>query len=174
MLNGILNKNAFQWDAYRPHIDRVWGGGSSIPGGGGFSIPGGSSIGGGFLHRGGGIPCDLSHNAFDVTCMLPPHQLRHINCAAAYIVWPRCMLGYIPPPPVDRITDTCKNITFPQLRLREVTNTLHYYKTAWSLNSTFVFQEVKKMPGNLLKAKTTCITLELTTQIHHTRPAMNK
>ena len=26
------------------------------------------------------------------------------------------------PPPVDRITDTCKNITFPQLRLRAVTS----------------------------------------------------
>ena len=47
----------------------------------------------------GGIPCALSHHAFDVTCMLPPHQLRHINCAAAaYIVWPRCMLGYTPTP----------------------------------------------------------------------------
>ena len=84
----------------------------TVGGGGGFSIPGGSP-------SQGGIPCDLSHNAFDVTCMLPPHQLRHIKCAAAYIVWPRCMLGYIPPP-VDRITDTCKNITFPQLRLRAV------------------------------------------------------
>ena len=100
-------------------------GGFSIRGGPpswGVSIWGGSPLGGlhpgGFSIQGGwGIPCDLSYNAFDVTCMLPPHQLRYIYCAAAYIVWSRCMLGYIPPPPVDRITDTCKNITFPQLRL---------------------------------------------------------
>ena len=33
-----------------------------------------------------------------------------------------------PPPPVNRITDRCKNITFPQLRLRAVINcrTLYY------------------------------------------------
>ena len=30
------------------------------------------------------------------------------------------MLGYHPSPPVNTITDTCKNITFPQLRLRTV------------------------------------------------------
>ena len=61
-----------------------------------------------------GVPCDLSHHAFDVACMLPPHQLRPTNCAAAYIVWPRCMLEYHPTPSVDRITDTCKNITLSQ------------------------------------------------------------
>ena len=39
----------------------------------------------------GGVPCDLSHNAFDVTCMLALHQLRLNSNAAAYIVlvmWP--------------------------------------------------------------------------------------
>ena len=35
-----------------------------------------------------GVPCDLSHHAFDVTCVLPPHQLRHINSAPAYILLP--------------------------------------------------------------------------------------
>ena len=57
----------------------------------GFSIPGGSPSGGvlhgGVLHL-GGVPCDLSHHAFDVTCMLPPHQLRHTNSAPAYILLP--------------------------------------------------------------------------------------
>ena len=70
----------------------------------GVSIQGGSSSGGvlhpGGLHLGGlqlgvspsggsplgGVPCDLSHHAFDVTCMLPSHQLRHTNCAPAYIL----------------------------------------------------------------------------------------
>ena len=74
---------------------------------GGFSIP-------------GGVPCDLSHHAFDVTCMLSPHQLRLTNSAAPYIVVVQGMMGY--PLPVNRITDTCKNITFPQLRLRAVIN----------------------------------------------------
>ena len=32
----------------------------------------------------------------------------------------QCVLGYHHPPPVNRITDTCENITFPQLRLRTV------------------------------------------------------
>ena len=31
---------------------------------------------------------------------------------------PQCMLGYNPPPPVDRKTDRCKNIMLPQLRCR--------------------------------------------------------
>ena len=38
----------------------------------------------------------LTYHAFDVTCMLPPHQLSVSTSAAAYIVWPRCMLGYTP------------------------------------------------------------------------------
>ena len=33
-----------------------------------------------------GVPCDLSHNAFDVTCMLSLHQLRLNSNAASYIV----------------------------------------------------------------------------------------
>ena len=36
----------------------------------------------------GHVPCDLSHLAFDVTCMLRPHQLRHITSAPAYILLP--------------------------------------------------------------------------------------
>ena len=32
------------------------------------------------------------------------------------------------PPPVDRITDTCKNITFPQLRLRAVNMSKTFYR----------------------------------------------
>ena len=73
-------------------------GGSPSQGGGGFSIqgvlhprrvsiPGGSPSQGGFSIP-GGVPCDLSHHAFDVTCMLPPHQLRHTNSAPAYILLP--------------------------------------------------------------------------------------
>ena len=61
----------------------------------------------------GVCPCDLSHHAFDVTCVLPPHPLSVNTSAAAYIVRPRCMLGYhtFSPPPVNRMTDRCKNNT---------------------------------------------------------------
>ena len=64
-----------------------------------------------------GVSCDLSHNAFDVTCMLSHHQLRVNTSAAAYIV----LVGHVTMmhagihPPVNRIRDRCKNITFPQL-----------------------------------------------------------
>ena len=34
----------------------------------------------------GCVPCDLSHNAFDVTCMVSLHQLRLISNAAGYVV----------------------------------------------------------------------------------------
>ena len=63
-----------------------------------------------------GVPCGLSHHAFDVTCMLPPHQLRPSNSAAAYIQ----LVGHVTckacwdthtPTPVDRQT-AVKNITF--------------------------------------------------------------
>ena len=44
----------------------------------------------------GCVSCDLSHHAFDVTCILSQHQLSVNISATAYIVWPRCMLGYTP------------------------------------------------------------------------------
>ena len=81
--------------------------------------PSGGCLPGGCLPR--GVSCDLSHHAFDITCTLSRHQLSVNTSAAAYIVWPRCMLGYTPPPHVNRMTDRCKNITLPQLRLRAVT-----------------------------------------------------
>ena len=56
---------------------------------------------GGCLPR-GVVSCDLSHHAFDVSCMVPPHQLRLNISAAAYIVLTHCMLGY---PSVNRMTD---------------------------------------------------------------------
>ena len=61
---------------------------------------------------------DLSHHAFDISCMLSLYQLRLVTSAAAYIVF-----GHVTcdacwdthtPPPVDRMTNVCKNITFPQ------------------------------------------------------------
>ena len=57
--------------------------------------PGGACLGGVCP---GGVPCDLSHHAFGVTCMLSCHQLRLITSAAAFIVFGRVVM--------------CKNITF--------------------------------------------------------------
>ena len=103
----------------------TWGGSSiqGVPLSGGFSIQGvggfsiwGFSIQGvpswGVLHL-GDVPCDLSNHAFDVTCMLPPHQLRHTNCAPAYILpgHVTCNASWDTHPPCGQ-TDTCKNITF--------------------------------------------------------------
>ena len=47
------------------------------------------------------VLCDLSHHAFDVTCMLSQHQLRASSYAPAYI-----LVGHVTcmPPPVDRQT----------------------------------------------------------------------
>ena len=55
-----------------------------------------------------GGPCDLSHHAFDVTCMLSCHQLRLITSAAAYIVFGHVTCGacWDTPSPLDRMTDT--------------------------------------------------------------------
>ena len=78
-----------------------------LPGG---CLPGGVSARG--VSARGGLPCDLSHHAFDVTCMLPPHQLRLNTSAAAYILLAHCMLGYTSPPCGQ--TDTCKLITLPE------------------------------------------------------------
>ena len=55
----------------------------------GCLLPGGSAWGGGVVWGivcSWGVPCDLSDHAFDVTCMLPPHQLRPTSRAAAYIL----------------------------------------------------------------------------------------
>ena len=84
-----------------------WGacvaGGACVAEGGGRAWQGGrvwwgACVAGGHAWQGGRAwPCDLSHHAFDVTCMLPPHQLRPTNSAAPYIV----LVGHVtctPPP----------------------------------------------------------------------------
>ena len=50
---------------------------------------------------GGCVPCDLSHHAFDVTCMLSLFQQTEEQCICLYsgshVTW-QGMLGYTPPP----------------------------------------------------------------------------
>ena len=99
-------------------------GGFSIPGG--FSMPGGGSPswgwGGGVLHWGGWyhVTYPIMHLMLLVCCLLTE---THQQCSCLYSAAWSCdlqgILGY-QPPPVNRITHTCKNITFPQLRLRAV------------------------------------------------------
>ena len=60
--------------------------------------------------QGGSVSCDLSHHAFDVACILSPHQLRASSYAPAYI-----LVGHVtctPPSPLCGQTDACKNISF--------------------------------------------------------------
>ena len=69
---------------------RVFSSQGGLHPGGGFYTQGGLDCRGA-LHLGGfsipgGMSCDLSHHAFHVTCMLPPHQLSGSTCAAPYIV----------------------------------------------------------------------------------------
>ena len=119
----IWNKNAFRWDAYRPLVDHSRGvpargvPARGVPAQGGVcprgclpkgwvACPGvpaqGVCLPRGCLSRGvsawggvclGHVPCDLSHHAFDVTCMLSCHQLRLITSAAAYIVFGHVTCG---------------------------------------------------------------------------------
>ena len=76
-----------------------------------YCLPRGVSAQGGCLPRGvstkGCVPYDLSHDAFDVTCMLSLHQLRLITSAAAYIVLGHvtCEAYWDTPPPVNRMTE---------------------------------------------------------------------
>ena len=62
----------------------VWQGG--MHGGAGVCMAGGCVWQGGMHGGGHAWPCDLSHHAFEVTCMLSPHQLRPTNSAPPYIV----------------------------------------------------------------------------------------
>ena len=112
--------------AHWPYPIVSWGG--CLPKGG--VCPGDVYLGG-CLPKGcvylEGVPCDLSHQAFDVTCMLSLLQLRLKSNAAAYIVlvmWPDKECWDTPPfpsPPTmwtEFLTHACENITFPQLLLR--------------------------------------------------------
>ena len=80
-----------------------------------------------------GVPCHLSHNAFDVTCMLSLHQLRlisnnclysagHVTCdcpggvsAGGGVHPPDPETDLSPSPLTEWMTHACENITFPQL-----------------------------------------------------------
>ena len=97
---GVSDPGGVTWGVSDP--GGVWPGGCLTWGvwpGGVFDLGEGVCVWPGGVCDPGGVPCDLSHHAFDViTCMLPPHQLRPTNSAAAYIVLDlQGMLGYTPP-----------------------------------------------------------------------------
>ena len=68
-----------------------------------------------------GVPCDLSHNALDVTSLLSRHQLIGLaQCSCFYTLLPHCIMREVtwdPPSQgvgkTDRQTNTTENITFP-------------------------------------------------------------
>ena len=127
--NFKLNKNAFQWDAYRPLVDHMpesaWAG---VPGrGGGVPGPGG---GGGTWSRGevylvGG--CTWSGG-----CLLPggapgPRGCHTWSGGCTWSGWVYLVQGGVCSrggpqihPPVNRMTNRCKNITLATTSLRPV------------------------------------------------------
>ena len=102
----------------------------------GAACPGGMPVHGGCL-PGGGVPCDLSHHAFDVTCMLPPDQLSVSTSAAPYIVWLSCMLGYTPL--WTEWQTGAKILPCPKLRLRAVINVMSLESPCTMLQSSHFF-----------------------------------
>ena len=70
------------------------------------------------------------HHAFDVTCMLPPHQLRPTNSPAAYIllvghVTYKACWDTIPSPPwTEFLTHASEYITLPQTSFAGSKNTV--------------------------------------------------
>ena len=101
IVSAEINKNAFQWDAYRPQqLPSAGGGGVSARGVSARGcLPRGVSVLGGCLPRG--------VSAWGVSA-------RGGGCLPGG-VYPSMHWGRHPPP-VDRMTDMCKNTTFPQLR----------------------------------------------------------
>ena len=72
------------------------------------------------------LPCDISHHAFDVTCLLSLHQQNEHQRNFLYSATWSCGLSLANGITGDIITpcgqtDRCKNITFPQLCLQVLT-----------------------------------------------------
>ena len=60
------------------------------------------------------------HAWLGVACMAGGGVHGRRACGGVVCVPGPCVAGIHTPSPVNRITDRCKNITFPQLRLRAV------------------------------------------------------
>ena len=79
----------------------------------------------------------------------PSPRLMH---AGIHTPLAQCRLGYTHLPPVNRITDRCKNITFPQLRLRTV-----------RMNTSFLLHLFLKLMHMTLRMGTMCCFHNLST-----------
>ena len=113
------DKNAFQWDAYRPLVDSmcVCMGGVCLGGGSlsrGCVYPGGVSTQG-VSAWGAHMTYPMMHLILPVCCLhtATPTETQQ-QCSCLYTAGWSCdlqgMLGYTPPPRGQ--TDTCKNIIF--------------------------------------------------------------
>ena len=121
-----VNKNAFQQGAYRPLIDRMQqssSGGGCLPGPGGFSLPGGSAWPGGVLptrgREGGCLPGPKGEGGSPWSRGGSPWS-RGVSLVRGVCLVPGRGSPETPSPPVNRITDTCKNITLDTTSLRPV------------------------------------------------------
>ena len=175
----VVGKKTSAVFTYRPLIDhipgRVWPEGGCLPGG---CLSRGVSVGGCLP---GGVPCDLSHHAFDVTCILSLLQLRLKSNAAAYIVvvmWPGKACWDTHPLPLDRILDTrlwkhylpattvaCGNKKYFSLQSGKIIakeeyvheNNIQVFCQCQS-NATFSTGYQVNWRSNILQKETTCIT----------------
>ena len=103
IVNSCLNKNAFQWDEYRPLVSRIsqhalqWGVCLVlVPGGCLPLVPGGLSTPGGCLPLVPGV-CSWG--------------VGRVSAPRGVVVYPSMQWA---DPHVNRMTDRCKNITLPQ------------------------------------------------------------
>ena len=125
-------------------------------------MPGGTWPGGGLPRwvPAWGVSCDLSHHAFDVTCMLTPHLLSVSTCAAPYSVT-QVLAGIHPP---NRMTDRCKNITLPQTSFavgknREISQ--HFNDTVKYPSPPAALQSLTWMIISLFKLRFQILSLKL-------------
>ena len=104
----------------------------------------------------GGVPYDLSHHAFDVTCMLPPHQLRPTSSAAAYILLVghvTCKACWDTKPPLPHCEQNSwhtpmKILPCPKLRLRAVITIVLFFQAKLQQQAgNWQMSEIQRMMG---------------------------
>ena len=78
----INNKNAFQWDAYRPLVDRI----AACTVAGGYTCPGGTCPGGGGIPA-QWVPAQGGVNAWGCTCLGGVPVWRSVPAWGGYLPW---------------------------------------------------------------------------------------
>ena len=122
----ILNKNAFQYDAYRSLVDRMPESASRRVCSEGGLLGGGCLLWG-FCFRGclllGGV-CSRGVSAPGGSALGAVSALGGVSSQGGVCSGGLCMLGY-QTPSVNRMTNRCKNITLATTSLRPVTRQIY-------------------------------------------------